>query len=300
MTLFGSIMAKGGSNLPEWFVSSENGFSAAAVGLIGLAAYRLSTKLLTTKRDKILAFVSGSVAILYTKTAWVHPVLMLGGALVTLISSPPSPQYSLLPNQNTRNGDESDTEDVEEETGNNESTSAFDSSLSTSLWILFGLLVTLICCSLAGEFVSQRHILVFSKFFIIGAIIFGGGPVVIPLINTFVVSAGWMTLEEFLVGLAVIQALPGKLYDSKFSLTSNRSHVQLCRVLWLPGVSRSVSYPRSSVRLCRYIRSRTRSQNGCYPYLVPLSITNIRSKDVGRCKRFFSWPCVYRSSFLVE
>lgn len=43
--------------------------------------------------------------------------------------------------------------------------------------------------------------------------IFGGGPVVIPLLESFVVGPGWATPTEFLVGLAIQNALPGPNFN---------------------------------------------------------------------------------------
>ncbi|KJA29875.1 hypothetical protein HYPSUDRAFT_31893 [Hypholoma sublateritium FD-334 SS-4] len=46
-----------------------------------------------------------------------------------------------------------------------------------------------------------------------GTIIFGGGPVVIPLLRDYVVAPGWVSPRDFLLGLAVIQAMPGPNFN---------------------------------------------------------------------------------------
>ncbi|KAK0113347.1 hypothetical protein ONS95_013601 [Cadophora gregata] len=53
----------------------------------------------------------------------------------------------------------------------------------------------------------------FSNMFLAGTIIFGGGPVVIPLLREYVVSEGWVTPRDFLLGLAIIQAFPGPNFN---------------------------------------------------------------------------------------
>ncbi|KAL2060555.1 hypothetical protein VTL71DRAFT_9196 [Oculimacula yallundae] len=53
----------------------------------------------------------------------------------------------------------------------------------------------------------------FSNMFLAGTIIFGGGPVVIPLLREYVVSEGWVTPRDFLIGLAIIQAFPGPNFN---------------------------------------------------------------------------------------
>jgi chromate transport protein ChrA len=52
-----------------------------------------------------------------------------------------------------------------------------------------------------------------STFYFTGSIIFGGGPVIIPLLKTYTVDSGWMTDQQFLVGLAMIQSLPGPNFN---------------------------------------------------------------------------------------
>jgi len=49
--------------------------------------------------------------------------------------------------------------------------------------------------------------------YLAGTIIFGGGPVVIPLLREYVVQPGWVSPRDFLLGLAIIQAFPGPNFN---------------------------------------------------------------------------------------
>ena len=49
--------------------------------------------------------------------------------------------------------------------------------------------------------------------YLAGTIIFGGGPVVIPLLRSYVVGPGWVSGRDFLLGLAMIQAWPGPNFN---------------------------------------------------------------------------------------
>jgi chromate transport protein ChrA len=49
--------------------------------------------------------------------------------------------------------------------------------------------------------------------YLAGTIIFGGGPVVIPLLRSYVVDPGWVSPRDFLLGLAIIQAFPGPNFN---------------------------------------------------------------------------------------
>jgi chromate transport protein ChrA len=65
-----------------------------------------------------------------------------------------------------------------------------------------------------GTLSNPPHILdVFTNFYLAGTIIFGGGPVVIPLLREYVVQPGWVSARDFLIGLAIIQAFPGPNFN---------------------------------------------------------------------------------------
>ena len=51
-----------------------------------------------------------------------------------------------------------------------------------------------------------------SVFYRTGALVFGGGHVVLPLLQTEVVARGWVGQNEFLAGYGAMQALPGPLF----------------------------------------------------------------------------------------
>jgi chromate transport protein ChrA len=53
----------------------------------------------------------------------------------------------------------------------------------------------------------------FANMYLAGTVIFGGGPVVIPLLRTYVVDPGWVSSRDFLLGLAIIQAFPGPNFN---------------------------------------------------------------------------------------
>ena len=53
----------------------------------------------------------------------------------------------------------------------------------------------------------------FADFFRAGSLVFGGGHVVLPLLNGLVVAKGWISRETFLAGYGAAQALPGPLFS---------------------------------------------------------------------------------------
>lgn len=54
---------------------------------------------------------------------------------------------------------------------------------------------------------------VFERFYRVGALVFGGGHVVLPLLEHEVVGPGWTTSERFLAGYGAAQAVPGPLFS---------------------------------------------------------------------------------------
>jgi len=61
--------------------------------------------------------------------------------------------------------------------------------------------------------IQPSHALeVFDSFFRVGSLVFGGGHVVLPLLQTEVVGPGWITNEQFVAGYGATQAVPGPLF----------------------------------------------------------------------------------------
>jgi chromate transporter len=72
--------------------------------------------------------------------------------------------------------------------------------------------VGLLIASLLTAKTGPRVLQVSSAFYASGALVFGGGHVVLPLLEHAVVSPGWVTQPTFLAGYGFAQALPGPLF----------------------------------------------------------------------------------------
>jgi len=59
---------------------------------------------------------------------------------------------------------------------------------------------------------SGNLLSVFEAFYRAGALVFGGGHVVLPLLEESVVSPGWVPRDEFLAGYGAAQAVPGPMF----------------------------------------------------------------------------------------
>jgi chromate transporter len=78
-----------------------------------------------------------------------------------------------------------------------------------TLVIFFGLLVAL---PLARQVVPSQWLSLTDSFFRSGSLVFGGGHVVLPLLQSEVVPPGWVTQEQFIAGYGAAQAVPGPLF----------------------------------------------------------------------------------------
>lgn len=59
---------------------------------------------------------------------------------------------------------------------------------------------------------DSRALALFDAFYRSGALVFGGGHVVLPLLQAQVVAPGWVSNETFLAGYGLAQAVPGPLF----------------------------------------------------------------------------------------
>jgi chromate transporter len=77
-------------------------------------------------------------------------------------------------------------------------------------WVLFiGLLVGL---PVLRQAAPSQPVNVVDGFYRSGSLVFGGGHVVLPLLQEQVVPPGWVTNQEFLAGYGAAQAVPGPLF----------------------------------------------------------------------------------------
>ncbi|CRK80828.1 chromate transporter [Neobacillus massiliamazoniensis] len=77
------------------------------------------------------------------------------------------------------------------------------------LALFFGLLIFL---PILRQMTSSSWIAMFDSFYRSGSLVFGGGHVVLPLLEREFVPTGWVSKETFLAGYGAAQAVPGPLF----------------------------------------------------------------------------------------
>ena len=65
---------------------------------------------------------------------------------------------------------------------------------------------------IAADLAGTHSVALASSFYRAGALVFGGGHVVLPLLNDAVVETGWVSQQAFLAGYGAAQAVPGPLF----------------------------------------------------------------------------------------
>ena len=79
------------------------------------------------------------------------------------------------------------------------------------MWLALFLLL-LVGLPLLAERVTDQSLAMVDAFYRSGSLVFGGGHVVLPLLQAEVVPSGWVNNETFLAGYVAAQAVPGPLF----------------------------------------------------------------------------------------
>ncbi|GGC98796.1 chromate transporter [Thalassobacillus devorans] len=157
---------------------------AAAVVLHALIG--LGKKLTPDKARIAIALVAAAVMLLYP-SAWMQILIILAAGLLGIR------QFK----------DKSEPK-----------VQTFNVNISKKLGITsLGILVfTLVMLPLLTKMTDNPLLSIFDTFFRVGSLVFGGGHVVLPMIEREVVPQGLMTANEFLAGYGMAQAVPGPLF----------------------------------------------------------------------------------------
>ncbi|ASF40783.1 ChrA protein [Halobacillus halophilus] len=157
---------------------------AAAVVLHALIG--LGQKLTPDKSRKAIAVVAALVMLLYP-SAWIQIVIILAAGLLGLSWFKDKAESKIEPF----------TVNISKKTG------------ILSLTILG---ISLVSLPIISNVVNNSLLHIFDIFFRVGSLVFGGGHVVLPMIERELVPQGLLSPDEFLAGYGMAQAVPGPLF----------------------------------------------------------------------------------------
>lgn len=165
------------------FISS---LKVVAVAVVLHAIMGMAKNLTPDKPRIIIAIIASGVMLLYPNV-WVQILTILGGALIGFV----------LFQKRERTKIEIFNINIPKKVS------------YYSLAALSGLLVLM---PLLANWINNIYITLFDVFFRVGAIVFGGGHVVLPMIEREIVPAGLISPDAFLAGYGMAQAVPGPLF----------------------------------------------------------------------------------------
>jgi chromate transporter len=162
------------------------GLNIVAVAVVALAVWGMARSLCPDRPRATIAIVAAVLTLLW-QVALIQVLIILLGALVgwRILSLPRSMTGSALVVPVSRR------------------------MALTSLAMLAALLVAL---PILARLTGSAGVALFDSFYRVGALVFGGGHVVLPLLAAEVVPPGWVTNDQFVAGYGAAQAVPGPLF----------------------------------------------------------------------------------------
>lgn len=163
-----------------------HGLKLAAVAIVAFAVWGMARNLAPDKERATIAIGAAVLALsVQTAFAQVGIILLAGVVGRRLFFSPGGAPDTSFPVVIGRN-------------------------VAIGAWVAFFIL--LFGLPVAAAVANSQALNVFDSFFRTGSLVFGGGHVVLPLLEREVVPPGWVTNDEFLAGYGAAQAVPGPLF----------------------------------------------------------------------------------------
>lgn len=200
--LFGSIVSFLGFTLPSvlmlmafaYFSAQTgidmgwiHGLKLVAVAIVAQAIFEMSKKLIPSILHFLIALLAIVVVLL-----WVHPL-----AQVTTIIVASFIGYYFFKKINQRDDPKETVVPISKKTG---------------ICFLTLFMILLIGLPIVSPLIQNEWFSIVEKFYLSGALVFGGGHVVLPLLEAQFVQSGLMSSSEFLAGYGMTQAVPGPLF----------------------------------------------------------------------------------------
>ncbi|MED1781607.1 chromate transporter [Brevibacillus fortis] len=163
-----------------------HGLKLVAVAIVAYAVWGMGQKLAPDRTRVTIAIIAATITLLW-HSAWSQVTVMILAGLAGLLffkhhQTPGLPEFRV----------------------------PISRALAIACWsVFFGLLILL---PILREGTGSSLLALFDSFYRSGSLVFGGGHVVLPLLEKEVIPAGWMTEEAFLTGYGATQAVPGPLF----------------------------------------------------------------------------------------
>jgi chromate transporter len=179
-----SVAAAGRVSGAGWL----HGLKLAAVAAVARAVWGMAASLCPDWPRRILGLAAATLVLLWPGTG-IQAGAILAAALIG---------WWALPNPGGEPG---------------RSAAAGESWTASGVVCLVLFAVLLFALPLLARASGSKPLAVFDGFYRSGALVFGGGHVVLPLLRSEIVPRGWLGDDVFLAGYGAVQAVPGPLFS---------------------------------------------------------------------------------------
>jgi chromate transporter len=180
-----SFAALAGSLGGSMAVTIMHGLKLVSVSIVAQAVWSMARALCPDLQRVLIACVTGAAILLLSTPLTQTAAIVLGGIAGVLLVPTQAMPASQLPQLITRK--------------------AGTIALALFAALFIGLLVL-------RSYRPDGLVAMFEAFYRSGALVFGGGHVVLPLLHGSFVTNGWVSNDAFLAGYGAAQAVPGPLF----------------------------------------------------------------------------------------
>ncbi len=181
---------------PERTAPWIHGLLIAAVAVVALAVASMAATLAPDARRRTLAIGVACIALFAPTSGYVQLALVVAGALLGRLFLGDVQRADVARAQHAREP--------------KKPIRRVDTRVAIASAIVFAILI--VGLPIVERFVHEGPFVAFARFFEVGALVFGGGHVVLPLLQAQVVTPGWVSDPNFLAGYGAAQAVPGPLF----------------------------------------------------------------------------------------
>ena len=204
LILFALGIAQHSTALPP---GALHGLKVVAVAVVAQAVWGMARNLCSDAARITVMLIAACVALLQT-SAWGQVAVISAAALAGLLLFKPTPPaaHDALPVTLSRR--------------------------AGAMWLSLFVLV-LAGLPILAQLIPNQGLAMIDAFYRSGSLVFGGGHVVLPLLQAEVVPTGWVSNDVFLAGYGAAQAMPGPLFTFAAFLGASMSQAPSG---WLGGL----------------------------------------------------------------
>ena len=204
LILFALGIAQHSTALPP---GALHGLKVVAVAVVAQAVWGMARNLCSDAARITVMLIAACVALLQT-SAWGQVAVISAAALAGLLLFKPTPPaaHDALPVTLSRR--------------------------AGAMWLSLFVLV-LAGLPILAQLIPNQSLAMTDAFYRSGSLVFGGGHVVLPLLQAEVVPTGWVSNDVFLAGYGAAQAMPGPLFTFAAFLGASMSQAPSG---WLGGL----------------------------------------------------------------